>query len=240
MRALVKPATVIRSIIFYILAALLSLPFVVIFPFVFIVPRQAAWPFIAAFLRGLLFLLKHVCGLGFEIHGIETIPEGPVLLASRHESIWEVLFFPLFFGNPAAFAKQEIFRYPFAGAIARRGGHISIDRSGDMEALRVALNTAKQRVDSGRSILIFPSGTRREDGRSDIKAGVGALYGLLRIPCVPIVLDSARYWPGDSWWQSPGTIVVRILPAIGPASGRREFLEILQKKLNEPASPPLA
>ena len=227
-----KSSTVVfRSVIFHVAAVALLVVFVPVAPLLFVPDRRALAPFVAAYLRALAWLLRMICGIDHRVEGRENLPAKPYLLASRHESAWEVMFFRLFFDDPVAFAKPEVFTYPLGGRIARTGGHIAVPRSGDLGALRGAFEGARKAVAGGRSVLIFPSGTRFADGRDRIQNGVGVLYGLLDVPCVPVVLDSGKCWPPGSWLKYPGTIHVRIRPAIEPGLDRRAFLTVLRERL---------
>ncbi|WP_333822504.1 lysophospholipid acyltransferase family protein [Pinisolibacter sp.] len=231
-------SVVVRSILFHV-AALAAVVLLLPLTPLLVFDRRVWSPIVVAYLRVLGWLLKVICGVDHRIDGLEHLPKAPYLLASRHESAWEVLFYPLFFDDPVAFAKREIFSYPLGGRIARRGGHISIDRSGDLAGIRAAFQSARDTVAAGRSVLIFPSGTRHVEGRDRIQSGVGALYDLLGVPCVPVVLDSGRCWPPDSWLKYPGTIHVRIGEPIAPGIDRVAFTALLKERLGltEPASP---
>mgnify|MGYP001765236781 CR=1 FL=1 len=226
---------VVRSLLFHVAAVMMMLVFVPAMPLLLIPDPRPSRPFVRAYLRLLAFLTRTIAGIDHRVEGVEHLPPPPYLLASRHESAWEVLFFPLLFDDPAAFAKQEIFSYPLGGLIARRGGHIAIDRKGDLAGLKTAFEAAKQVVAGGRSVLIFPSGTRFPEGRERIQSGVAALYGLLDVPCVPVRLDSGRYWPPGSWLKHPGTIRVRIDRPIPAGLDRRAFSEELRARLDDPA-----
>lgn len=229
-----NPSVVLRSILFHAAAVVTALPLLPCFPLLFVAPRRVTWPIVVVWLRSVSWLLRIVCGIDHRVEGADHLPPGPRLLASRHESAWEVLFFPLIFDDPVAFAKQEIFGYPIGGRIVRGGGHISIRREGDLGGLRDAFERAREAVAAGRSVLIFPSGTRHESGRDRIQSGVAALYELLDVPCVPIVLDSGRCCPPGSWLMYPGTIHVRIGPPIAPGLDKRDFLEVLKARLTNP------
>lgn len=224
-------SVVVRSILFHFAALMAVIPFAPAFPLLFVSTRRVTWPLAAAYLRLLSWLLRVICGIEYRIEGAEHLPSTPCLLASRHESAWEVLFFPLLFGDPVAFAKQEIFGYPIGGRIVRGGGHISIDRGGDLAALRAGFEGARRAIASGRSLLIFPSGTRHEAGRDRMRGGVVALYGLLGVPCVPISLDSGRCWPPGSWLKYPGTIHVRIGAPIPPGLDKQTFAAAIKQQL---------
>lgn len=232
---LLKSATIVlRSILFHVAAVAAFLPFAPLLPLLAVPARWPVKIFYNAYLRLLAWLLAVICGVRHRVEGTENLPSGPYLLASRHESAWEVLLFPLLFDDPVAFAKQEIFSYPLGGPIARRSGHIAIDRGGDLAGLKAAFEAAKAAIRGGRSVLIFPSGTRHQEGRDRIQAGVAALYDLLDVPCVPVLLDSGRCWPPGTWLKYPGTIRVRIGAPIAPGLGRKAFTEELRHRLEPP------
>lgn len=223
----------IRSFLFLLSAAAVSGVFSILFPLYFVLPRHVSWFLITAYLRILLFLLKWICGLDYEVHGRENIPKTPCLFASQHQSLWENLFFQLLFDNPAFFVKKEIFGFPLVGSIARGNGHICTDRSGDIEMVRQAFRQAIATARSGRSIFIYPSGTRYREGDEPLKTGVAQLYAKLGFPCVPILLDTGRYWPNGWAPMRGGTIQIRVLPPIPPGLDRNDFRSTLAESLEE-------
>ncbi|NLH82921.1 MAG: 1-acyl-sn-glycerol-3-phosphate acyltransferase [Phyllobacteriaceae bacterium] len=224
-------SVVLRSILFHVAAVAAMLPFVPVLPLLLVPDRGVSRPFVTAYLRLLAILARAVAGIGWRIEGIENLPPAPFLVASRHESAWEVLFFPLIFDDPLAFAKREIFSYPLGGLIARRGGHVAIDRGGDLAGLKAAFEAARRAVAAGRNVLIFPSGTRDPAQRDRIHGGVGALYDLLGVPCVPVELDSGTCWPPGTWLKRPGTVHVRIGAPIPVGLDRRTFADTLRTRL---------
>ncbi|WP_172293105.1 lysophospholipid acyltransferase family protein [Pseudoruegeria sp. HB172150] len=220
-----------RSLCFHLASALATLVFLPAYVLV-LVPVRIGWPVLAAYIRLQLWLLRMICGQRVEVTGVENLPAGPCLLAARHESMWETMFLPLHFHNPAVLLKQEILRYPLAGPIARRLGHIGIDRSGDLEAARASFTGAKQAASDGRSILIFPSGTRDPALRDRLQSGVAVLYRQLGLPCVPVTHNSGRFWPHRSWLRHAGTIRVEIRPPIPAGLKTKEFIDRLAAGLS--------
>jgi 1-acyl-sn-glycerol-3-phosphate acyltransferase len=226
----------LRNGIFYLASLMLSGVFVLATSLI-VFPLWVGLPVMRAYLRGMLFLLKRICGLTFEVRGAEKMPEGPVLIASAHQSTWENLFFQIIFDNPAILIKEEILRYPLVGAIAKKNGHIPAHRSGDIEAIRRSFEDAKRQAASGRCILVFPSGTRSGvDKAPPMRRGVAALYEQLRLPCVPVVHNSGLYWRNKSWLRCPGTIVVEILDPIPVGLDKKTFLDTLSGQLAEGTS----
>lgn len=222
----------VRNVAFAIAALALSGVFLFAVPLA-IFPIRVGWPFITAYLRGILFLLKWICGTTYEVRGIERLRPGPVLIASAHQTTWENLFLPILLDNPAMVIKEEIFRYPLVGTISRKNGHIPAYRSGDIDKIRDSISAARQRVEEGRSVLIYPAGTRTgTDQNPPVRRGVAALYERLRIPCVPVALNSGLYWQYRSWLRHPGTITVEILEPIPAGLDKRTFMDTLTERLN--------
>jgi 1-acyl-sn-glycerol-3-phosphate acyltransferase len=184
-----------------------------------------------------LWLLKAVVGLGFEVRGRENLPAGPMLIAAKHQSAWDTLMLPVLLGRPVVILKRELFWIPFYGWYAKRAGMIAIDRKGGGRALRAMLRAAKTRtVEDGRPLVIFPQGTRTAPGaKTPYQSGVAALYGDLAVPCVPLALNSGLFWGRRAFTKRPGRIAVEFLPAIPPGLPKREFLARLEAAI-EPAT----
>jgi 1-acyl-sn-glycerol-3-phosphate acyltransferase len=91
---------------------------------------------------------------------------------------------------------------------------------------------ARERAAQGRDIVIFPEGTRRAPGAPPAyKPGIGLLYEALALPCVPVALNSGAFWPRRSLLRRPGTIIVEFLPAIEPGLPRKQFVAVLQERI---------
>ncbi len=89
---------------------------------------------------------------------------------------------------------------------------------------------AKAELARGRSVVIFPEGTRKKVGAApDYKPGVAGLYGQLGVPCVPAALNSGLFWTGPvGFLKKKGTIVLEFLEPIPPGLPRREFMPRLK------------
>ena len=148
--------------------------------------------------RGCVLLLRAVCGLGYRIEGLENLPDQPVVIAAKHQSIWETLAFCHIFQRPIFVLKQELLRIPFYGWYLKRMGMIAIDRDGGAGALRRMLAEARQTLDAGKHIIIFPEGTRTKPGqRRPYHPGVAALYKQLGVPVLPVALNSGLVLAGQ-------------------------------------------
>ena len=185
----------------------------------------------------ILWLLKIVVGLDHEVRGREHLPAGPCLIAAKHQSAWDTLMLPVLLGDPVVILKRELFWIPFYGWYARRAGMVAIDRKGGGKALRAMLRAARAKtVEDGRSLVIFPQGTRTAPGVSaPYQPGVAALYGELGLPCVPLALNSGLFWGRRAFTKRAGRIVVEFLPALPPGLPKRAFLAQLEAAI-EPAT----
>jgi 1-acyl-sn-glycerol-3-phosphate acyltransferase len=199
-----------------------------------------------------LFLLRTIVGIRIEVRGREKIPQGPCLVASKHQSAWETFALIPIFRDPVLLMKRELFWIPFHGWFSYKFGMIPVDRDKGPTALRRMLREATKRIDDGREIIIFPEGTRRPPGAvPDYKTGIVLLYDALGVPCLPVALNSGLFWPRRSLLRRPGVIVVDILDPIPPGLPKAEFLNQLESEIEgasnrllaeagaaEPAHPP--
>ena len=169
--------------------------------------------------------------LGIEVVLDGDLPQGPVLIAVKHESFFEAIDTPRLFAYPAVFAKQELFRIPGWGYSALTYGLIPVAREEGAKTLRAMLATAKQRVAEGRPLVIFPEGTRVPHGtRPPLQAGFAGLYKLLRLPVVPIAVDSGRLY--HRLIKRPGRITYRIGETIPAGLERAEVETRVHQAIN--------
>jgi 1-acyl-sn-glycerol-3-phosphate acyltransferase len=188
-------------------------------------PRRATQWMARHWVRATLWGLKVFAGTG--MRQIGKAPKGPVLVASKHMSMWDTLALYLTLDDPGIILKRELLRIPFYGWYLWKVAAIPIDRGAGAEALRRMTRAAERVLAEGRPILIFPEGTRKKPGApADYKPGVAGLYGLLGVPCVPVALNSGRYWQGFA--KYPGNISLQFLEPIPPGLKRRDFMGRLQ------------
>jgi len=197
-----------------------------------VVPRRAAVWVANKWARLVLFGLKHIAGVDMVVRGHVPSLAG-VLIAAKHFSIWETIAVLALLRDPAIVLKRELLWVPLYGWYCTKMGMIPINRSSGSRAIRRMHAAAKRAVEAGRPVVIFPEGTRKKPGAApDYKPGVAALYAQLGIPCVPLVHNSGLFW-ADWFLRRPGTIVVEYLEAIPPGLPRREFMSVLEARMEE-------
>ncbi|MHC2106737.1 MULTISPECIES: lysophospholipid acyltransferase family protein [unclassified Methylobacterium] len=174
--------------------------------------------------RGVLAGLHGIVGLRYVEEGREHLPAEPCLLVANHQSTWETLAFLVLVPDVAIVAKRELLAIPVVGWFLRRSPMIVIDRANGTQALRAIIEGSQAAVAAGRSVLIFPEGTRGRAGDPlQFKRGVELLYGRLRLPVVPVAVNSGLFWPRGMATRA-GTIVVSYLAALAPGLPAAEFL----------------
>ena len=221
--------------VFFMLALYLSLiAFMLIGLIVLILPRSAVTILARSWGRYFLWLCRVVGGINVEFRGRENIPKGPLLVAVKHQSVWETFMLLGLFDDPCFILKRELAFIPFFGWFIYKMRNVPINRKDGSRALIKLTRAADREIhaDGGRQILVFPEGTRRPLGAPPVyRFGVAKLYESLNVPCVPIGLNSGVYWPRRSMKLKRGTIIVDIMPAIQPGLNRNEFFALVQAQI---------
>jgi 1-acyl-sn-glycerol-3-phosphate acyltransferase len=181
--------------------------------------------------RATFFGLKIIAGVDYEVRG--QVPQGAVLIAAKHMSMWDTMGLYLIVWDPAVILKRELLRIPFYGWYLRKAGIIPIERTARASAMRQMIAKAKDVLTAGRPILIFPEGTRKKPGAApDYKPGVAGLYSTLGVACVPVALNSGLFWTGaQGFIKKPGHIIVEFLEPISPGLRRAEFMRFLEGRI---------
>lgn len=182
-----------------------------------------------------LWLLKILAGTGYIVRG--KLPEGGVLVASKHQSMWDTIVMTAILNDPAIVMKRELLWIPFYGWYARKAQMISIDRGAGPTAIRRLVAQGKAAVAAGRPVVIFPEGTRAAPGKKlDYKPGVAALYRQLGVSCVPAAVNSGLFWGRRGFTRKPGTIVLEFLEPIPAGLDRKSFMATLEARIEGAAA----
>jgi 1-acyl-sn-glycerol-3-phosphate acyltransferase len=195
-------------------------------------PRSWMMGAVRWYLGTLGFLERNLAGIDYVMTGREHLPDPPYIVAAKHQSAWETFKLHRLFDEPAVVMKRELMQIPIWGWFAARAGMVPIDRAGRGAALHRILSHARKRAAERRPIVIFPQGTRVAPGDyKPYQVGAYALYSALKLPVVPMAVNSGLFWPRKAFLKRPGTIRVELLAPIPPGLGRHEFLERLESRL---------
>jgi len=222
----------IRSIIFNVLFYLnLIVQMLAAIP-TLVMPRGAIVGIVKFWARSSVWLLRSVCGIAVEFRGLEKIPPGGLLVASKHQSMWETFaLFPLF-ADPAFILKRELMWIPFFGWYSWKAGMIPVNRGKRSQALAELGVIARKELGRARQIVIFPEGTRRAPAAEpSYKYGVTYLYAETGAVCLPVALNSGLFWPRRSFRRFPGTVIVEVLDPIAPGLDKQDFAAKLEQAI---------
>jgi len=220
--------TLLRSALFFVWFSLVSVVLCIAFLPALILPRKITVWMSRQWSALNFWGLRVIAGVRFEVRG--TVPHDGVLVAAKHMSMWDTMALYRVLDDPAVVLKRGLQFIPFYGWYVTKAGSIVIDRGGGASTLRKMTARAKRALAQGRSILIFPEGTRKKpDATPDYKPGVAALYSQLGIPCVPAALNSGLFWTG--FIKRPGNIVLEFLEPIPPGLRSRDFMKVLQERV---------
>lgn len=179
-----------------------------------------------AVLRGLCV----ICNIRIVVHGAEHLQhEGPLLIASQHQSFFDGFIWMTLTPRPAYIIKQELTRIPLVGPMLRLSGMIPVERSAGTSAMRSMLKAVNTAHEQNRQVIIFPEGTRTALGeRHPIQPGIVALARQSTAPILPVATDSGRCWPKNPWHKEAGTITVALGSTLPATANRKAFIQSLE------------
>lgn len=174
--------------------------------------------------RGVLIGLNWLVGLTYAERGRHNIPGEPCLIVANHQSTWETLAFLILFPDVAIVAKQELLTIPVFSWFLRKSPMILIDRESGPKAVRKMVDESRAAIAQGRSVLIFPEGTRKSVSEPiAFKRGVELLYAKLDRPVLPVALNSGHFWGPGQRFKRGGTVAVTYLAPIPPGLSGSQF-----------------
>jgi 1-acyl-sn-glycerol-3-phosphate acyltransferase len=223
---------VFRSLLFNIAFYINIVVWMIVLLPTFLLPRRMFMRSVQAWAKSSLWLMRVLAGTAVEYRGLERIPAGGFIVASKHQSLWETFALLPVFDDPTFILKRELRWIPMFGWYTRKADCIPVDRKAGSQALLAMTAKAREEVRDGRQILIFPEGTRRPAGAPPAyKYGVSHLYKSLGVPCLPLALNSGLYWPRRKFIRRPGKIVLEILEPIPAGLERAVMFQLLQERI---------
>ena len=186
--------------------------------------------FIKIFTNNMLMSLKVCCNIKVEVKNNQNYDNG-YLYASKHQSIFETIYFNSLFYNPSYILKKELLSIPLFGMYLKKLDMIAIDRSQGIKSIKY-VNEETKRLSEFRPVIIFPEGTRTEFGNQpELKPGIYSIYKNSNKPVVPIAINSGKFWPKNNKMKS-GKIIIEFKDPIQPGLSKEEFLKKLKFDIN--------
>ena len=179
--------------------------------------------------------LRIICNIDYKISGHHLPQDSRFIVACKHQSAWETIFFLYYINNPTYSLKKELLYLPIYGWHLKTNEMIAIDRSAGAAALLSAMRGVKRALAHGRSVVIFPEGTRVKPGElRECTSGIAAIYQMVAQdhPVIPVSLDSGKYWGKNAWVKYPGIIDVYIGEPLLLGMNKGEILQKVKDGIN--------
>lgn len=187
--------------------------------------------FINLFTQNMTILLKLICKIEIEVINKKVDEERNFLFASKHQSIFETIYFNSLFYNPAYILKKELLKIPLFGTYLKKLQMIAIDRSQGIKSIKYVNNETK-RLCEFRPVIIFPEGTRTTyKDQPDLKPGIYSIYKNSNKSVIPIAINSGKFWPKNNQMKT-GKIIIEFKDPIKPGLTKEDFLKRLKFEIN--------
>jgi 1-acyl-sn-glycerol-3-phosphate acyltransferase len=221
--------TILRSALFNAVFFLVSFVMTLVASVTRVVAPQRVLDVAMLWARILVVAVRVICGIRLQVSGLEQIPPGPALIASRHQSAFDTFVWLTLLPRCCYVFKDDLLRIPLFGPLITRAGMIAVDRGGGGAAIRSMLRQADRAVREQRQIVIFPEGTRSEPGSPRaLQSGIAALAAHTRLPVIPVSTDSGYCWGRRAFRKRAGTIRIVIGDPIPAQTERKALMRALE------------
>lgn len=191
------------------------------------IDRKYAFTAVHLFSRWVRISAQVLVGLKSEIRG--DIPQGEVLIASKHQSFFDIILIVSAVPRPKFIMKKQLSYFPIVGFYAKRIGCVAVDRGKRGQAIKKMVADVNASGVRPGQLIIFPQGTRVAAGASlPYKVGTGVLYDKTGQTCVPAATNVGVFWRRHGIYRGRGTAVVEFLPPIEPGMKLHDFMSKLE------------
>lgn len=193
-----------------------------------ILKRDHAFWAIHTYCRWVRWTASWMVGLKSEIRG--EVPTDEVLIASKHQSFFDIIMIVSVVPRPKFIMKQSLKWAPILGYYAQRIGCVPVDRGKRGQAIKKMVADVKSGASLPGQLIIYPQGTRVAAGaKKPYKVGTGVLYEQTGQDCVPAATNVGVFWPRHGIYRKPGLAVVEFLPRIPAGKALPDFMSELEE-----------
>ncbi|TVR46785.1 MAG: 1-acyl-sn-glycerol-3-phosphate acyltransferase [Rhodobacteraceae bacterium] len=223
-----NPVQLIRSVLFIVQMYLAMVVLAIVFTPFAIFRRDMALLACHTYCRYVRWSAAWMIGLRSEVRG--TVPDGPVLIAAKHQCFFDILIIFGALPRPRFIMKKQLKYAPILGWYALQVGCVPVDRGKRGQAIRQMVKGVRNSPAGPGQLIIYPQGTRVAPGAHlPYKVGTAVLYEQLGQDCVPVATNVGVFWPRHGLMRKPGLAVVEFLPAIPAGKPARAFLTELEE-----------
>lgn len=223
-----------RSLSFSIAYWILSILYVLItLPALMLPGDKIVRSLILSYVKSMRWSLRVFAGIRHEIRGRENLPDGPFVIAAKHQSWGDGFLIYPEIENIAFVTGDHLEKFPFVGKILQKLGAIVIDTCGGGERKAASLSEGLERIrDDGRRILIYPEGHLAPiDYHFKYKSGVWHMAHGMNVPVVPVATNIGLFWSQEDHEKRPGTAILEFLPPMEPGENKNGFMAELTQAI---------
>lgn len=179
------------------------------------------------------WIIRYTTFYSAEIKGKED-PEANMILLNHQSDLDIGLMETVSKKDFAWVAKKELFTVPFFGLALKLPKDIAVERESKTSLIKL-LKDAKDRLDKGRVIAMFPEGTRSPSGKMlPFKSGAKMLADKYQLRIQPIVLiETAKCYSVKKFYYKPARIKVIYLDSFVADKNDKEWLNNLREKMQK-------
>ncbi len=205
----------LRSIVFFIVSLLVTTFYGLLVPPFSFVSQKIGYALARSWGLQIVRLAKLICGIDYNILGMENLPSTPSIVMAKHQSAWETVSLLAFMPRASWIIKRELVYVPFVGWALASLKSIAIDRKSGKNARDQILEQGREYLAAGQWVIIFPEGTRVAPGQKG-RYGIGGawLASQTDVPIVPIAHNAGELWRRNAFIKRPGTVTMSIGPVI--------------------------
>ncbi len=222
----------LRSISFFVVITLIGLvllPVILLAHLVMKKNYRMKYAIAKFYAKSYISLLKIICKLDFQVHCEISLPQGPAVVLSNHQSFWDNIIILLLFPMQTWVIKQELLDIPVFGWGLKIMNPICVNRT-DCWSVNKILTVGQQKIKDGLWVVIFPESTRVAiDLDKKFKPSGVKLASISKVPIVLMTHNAGLFWPSRSIVIKPGTIQI----ILGPVIEYPDYKAMTTKELND-------
>ena len=195
-----------------------------------LVDRRGAYAGVRNYCRYVRWSARWMLGLRSEVRG--TVPQGEVIIASKHQSFFDIILIVSVLREPKFIMKASLKWAPILGQYAIRMGCVPVERGRRAEAMRQMMAGVTAGDAPAGQLVIYPQGTRVAPGvPAPYKVGTAVIYRETGQTCVPAATNVGLFWPRTGIMRRPGLAVVEFLEPMPPGLQHDHFMSELELRI---------
>lgn len=207
----------------YVFMATLS----VLFPGTFI----TRW-IVRRYAQRMVWAMRFFAGIRLTYIGGESLPQGPFILAPKHQSWGDGFASFALVSNLVFVTGNHLEKIPLLKGLLRKIGAIVVDSCGGGNSKEDLMRGTERAFAENKAILIYPEGHLSKPGEHHrYRLGIWAMYDTHKVPVVPAATNLGCFWEQTNFRKIPGRATVHYLPAIQPGLDKATFMRTLEERI---------